>query len=159
MSSRKARRPLAWRGRQAPKGTFLQIPIALVERISGLSQRGAGGVLGDGAAMGRGSAHAAAAGGLRVPHGHEPGGDVGGRDRRLMREALSQAGRLIAFRGALHTRGVWSIMVCVGGPRDRRAPGLVTNDDAEEACRLYEKRFRIATFSQTRQAGFLFIRP
>ena len=106
--------PRAWRVRQAPKGHFpADLHIALVELISGLIPAGARVVLlGDGEFDGTRLQHTLPAGGLvlRVSHGHEHCGDVGGRDLPPgCTRRVSQAGQADRVKGCpLYTRGVWS---------------------------------------------------
>src|SRR5262249_45048120 len=106
------------------------------------------------------AAHAAGCGlGRRVPHGHEHRGVVGGRalPPRCVR-GVSQARP--ADRGQerpCHPRGVWSIMgLCCWAKGYQEPLYLVSNMmTAEEACRWYEKRFRIETFfSDQKSRGF-----
>ena len=96
---------------------------------------------------------------LRMPHSHEHRSDVGGRDfppgcARL----LSQAGRLIELKEVHDTREAYGpIMVLCCSAKGYQEPlYLVSNmATAEEACRLYEKRFRIETFfSDQKSRGF-----
>src|SRR5262249_27970747 len=70
------------------------------------------------------AAHAAAGGlVLRVPHGHEHRGDVGGRDLPPgCARRVSQAGQVDRVKGGLlYTRGVWShhgtVLLGQGGSR------------------------------------------
>ena len=76
--------PLAWRVRQAPKGHFPEdLHIALVELIREVIPEGAQVVFAGRWRVRRDGAASHAAGGglvLRLPHGHEHRGDVGGRD-------------------------------------------------------------------------------
>ena len=106
--------PLAWRVRQAPKGHFPEeLHIALVELDQRADpRRDAGGVAGRWRIRWDEAPAHATAGGLvlRVSHGHEHRGDVGGRDLspRCARR-VSQAGPADRVKGGpLHTRGVWS---------------------------------------------------
>ena len=76
--------PLAWRVRQSPKGHFPEdLHIAVVELMSTVIPEGAKVVfLGDGEFDGTALQATLQRGGLvlRLPHGHEHDGDVGGRD-------------------------------------------------------------------------------
>ena len=117
--------PLAWRVRQAPKGHFPEeLHIALVDLISGLIPAEVQVVLlGDGEFDGtRLPANAAGCGlGLRVPHGHEHRGVVGGRDLppRCVR-GVSQARPADRVKGGplSHARRMVPSWCGVVGPKD-----------------------------------------
>ena len=91
--------PLAWRVRQAPKGHFRTSPYRLSRTHQRADPSGsAGGVAGRWGMRWAAAPANPAAGGLvlRVSHGHEHRGDVGGRDLPPgCTRRVSQAGRLI----------------------------------------------------------------
>jgi Transposase DDE domain len=155
--------PLAWRVRQAPKGHFPEeLHIALVELISELIPAEAQVVL-----LGDGEFDGTA---LQATL-HQMGWSY------VCRTALSttatwegepfrldalgaclQPGRLIELKEAYVTREAYGpIMVLCCWAKGYQGPlYLVSNlATAEEACRLYEKRFRIETFfSDQKSRGF-----
>ena len=155
--------PLAWRVRQAPKGHFPEeLHIALVDLISGLLPVGAQGVLlGDGEFDG-----------IRLQQTLQQAGWAyacrtatstvatwAGETFRL--DALGaclKPGRLIELKEVHCTREAYGpIMVLCCWAKGYQEPlYLVSNmATAEEACRLYEKRFRIETFfADQKSRGF-----
>ena len=61
----------------------------------------------------------------------------------------SKAGTLVAFPGVLFTRDKYGplLLICCWAKGYKEPLYLVSNlSSAEEACRLYAKRFRIETF-------------
>ena len=155
--------PLAWRVRQAPKGHFPEdLPIALVARIRGLLPAGAQVVLlGDGEFDG-----------TRLQHTLQQAGwsyacrtatsTVATWDSETFRlDALGaclKPGRLIELKEVHVTREAYGpILLLWCWAKGYHEPlYLVSNmATAEEACRLYEKRFRIETFfSDQKSRGF-----
>ena len=155
--------PLAWRVRQAPKGHFPEeLHIALVDLISGLLPVGAQVVLlGDGEFDG-----------IRLQQTLQQAGwsyacrtatstvaTWAGETFRL--DALGSClkpGRLIELKEVHCTREAYGpIMVLCCWAKGYQEPlYLVSNmATAEDACRLYEKRFRIETFfSDQKSRGF-----
>jgi hypothetical protein len=156
-------RPLAWRGRQGPQGHFPDdLPIALVELVSGLIPAGAQVVL-----LGEGACD-----GTRLPHTVQDAGWSSvcrtgchrtawwdGETFRLdTLGACSQPGTLVALAEAWLTRANYGpiMLICCWAKGGKALLYLVTNMDAtEEACRLYAKRFRGETFcSDQKSRGF-----
>jgi hypothetical protein len=155
--------PLAWRVRQGPKGHVPEdLHIALVELGSGLIPEGAPVVfLGDGACDG-----------TRLPHTVQDAGWASvcrtgcprtawwdGETFRLdTLGACSQPGTLVALSEVWCTRAHYGpILLICGWAKGWKEPlSLVTNmNAAEEACRLYAKRFRRETFcSDQKSRGF-----
>jgi Transposase DDE domain len=155
--------PLAWRVRQAPKGHFPEeLHIALVELISGLLPVGAQVVLlGDGEFDGtRLQQTLQQAGWSYVCRtATSPIATWAGETFRL--DALGSClkpGRLIELKEVHYTRKAYGpIMVLCCWAKGYQGPlYLVSNmATAEEACRLYAKRFRIETFfSDQKSRGF-----
>jgi hypothetical protein len=155
--------PLAWRVRQAPKGHFPEeLHIALVSLISELIPTGAQVVLlGDGEfdgprlqqtlqQMGWFYACRTATSTVATWEGETFRLDALG--------ACLKPGKLIECKEVHYTRGAYGpIMVLCGWAKGYQEPlYLVSNmATAEEACRLYEKRFRIETFfSDQKSRGF-----
>ena len=155
--------PLAWRVRQAPKGHFPEdLHIAVVELIREVIPEGTQVVfVGDGEFDGTA---------LQATL-HEAGWSYACRtamstvatweDAPFRLDALGaciQPGRLIELKEAYVTREAYGpIMVLCCWAKGYREPlYLVSNlATAEEACRLYEKRFRIETFfSDQKSRGF-----
>jgi hypothetical protein len=155
--------PLAWRVRQAPKGHFPEaLPIAVVEVMREVIPEGTPVVfLGDGEFDG--TALQAAL--------HEAGWSYAcrtamstvamweGTPLRLdVLGACLQPGRLIALKEVYVTREAYGpIMVLCCWAKGYHEPlSLVSNlATAEEACRWYQKRFRIETFfSDQKRRGF-----
>jgi hypothetical protein len=155
--------PLAWRVRQAPKGHFPEeLHIALVDLISGLLPVGAQVVLlGDGEFDG-----------IRLQQTLQQAGwsyacrtatstvaTWAGETFRL--DALGSClkpGRLIELKEVHCTREAYGpIMVLCCWAKGYQEPLYLVRNmaTAEEACRLYEKRFRIETFfSDQKSRGF-----
>ena len=155
--------PLAWRVRQAPKGHFPEdLHIALVELIREVIPEGAQVVfVGDGEFDGIA---------LQATL-HEAGWSYAcrtamstvatceGETFRLdTLGACSKPGTLVAFKEVQFTREAYGpVMVLSCWAKGYHEPlYLVSNmAQAEEACRLYEKRFRIETFfSDQKSRGF-----
>jgi hypothetical protein len=155
--------PLAWRVRQAPKGHFPEeLHIALVTLISGLIPAGTQVVwLGDGEFDGprlqqtlqqAGWCYACRTATSTVARWE-------GETFRL--DALGSClkpGRLIELKEVHCTREVYGpIMVLCCWAKGYHEPLYVVSNmaTAEEACRFYEKRFRIETFfSDQKRRGF-----
>jgi hypothetical protein len=155
--------PLAWRVRHAPKGPFpAELHIALVALISGLIPTGTQGVLlGDGECDG-----------TRLPHTLQQAGGFyacrtatspvamwEGETFRL--DALGSClkpGRLVELKEVYCTREAYGpIMVLCCWAKGYQEPLYVVSNmmTAEEAWRLYEKRFRIETFfADQKSRGF-----
>ena len=155
--------PLAWRVRQGPKGHFPEdLHIALVERISELIPEGTQVVLlGDGEFDGTGLPQTVEDAGwssvCRTGTHLTAWGD--GETFRLdTLGACLRPGRLIEVKNVHITREAYGpIMVLCCWAKGYHEPlYLVSNmATAEEACRLYEKRFRIETFfSDQKSRGF-----
>jgi DDE family transposase len=155
--------PLAWRVRQAPKGHFPEdLHIAVVEVLREVIPEGAKVVfLGDGECDGTA---------LQATL-HEAGWSYACRtamsttatwDGTTFRldtlGACLKPGRLIELKNVHFTRDAYGpIMVLCCWAKGYQEPlYLVSNmATAEEACRLYEKRFRIETFfSDQKSRGF-----
>ena len=155
--------PLAWRVRQAPKGHFPEeLHLALVELISGLIPAGTQVVL-----LGDGEFDGTA---LQATL-HEAGWSYACRTamsttatwdgtpfRLDTLGACLKPGRLIEVQNVHVTREAYGpIMVLCCWAKGYQEPlYLVSNlATAEEACRLYQKRFRIETFfSDQKSRGF-----
>ena len=156
--------PLAWRVRQAPKGHFpedLHIAVVAVDQ-RGDPRGSQGGLSGRRRVRWDGAAGHAERGGLVlcVPHGHEHRGDVGRRDLSPRYfGGVSQARQTdrVTRRSTVTREAYGPIMVLCCWAKGYQEPlYLVSNmATAEEACRLYEKRFRIETFfSDQKSRGF-----
>jgi hypothetical protein len=155
--------PLAWRVRHAPKGHCpAALPIALVDLISGLMPAGGQGVLlGDGACDG-----------TRLPPTLQPAGwayawrtatstVATGEGETFRLEALGaclKPGRLSECKEVHVTREAYGPILgrCCWAKGYHEPLYVVSNmATAEEACRWYEKRFRIETFfSDQKSRGF-----
>ena len=155
--------PLAWRVRQAPKGHFPEdLHIALVELIRGLIPAGAQVVLlgygeFDGTRLQQTLQHAGWSYACRTATNTVATWE--GATFRL--DALGSClkpGRLIELQEVHGTRDAYGpIMVLCCWAKGYQEPlYLVSNiATAEEACRLYEKRFRIETFfADQKSRGF-----
>jgi Transposase DDE domain len=155
--------PLAWRVRQSPKGHCPEaLHIAVVELMSTVLPKGAKVVLlGDGEFDGPALQDTLSKGGwsyvCRTAMSTTATGD--GTPCRL--DALGaclQPGRLLALHKVYSTRETYGpIMVLWWWAKGYQEPlYLVSNlATAEEACRLYHKRFRIETFfSDQKRRGF-----
>jgi hypothetical protein len=155
--------PLAWRVRQGPKGHFPEdLHMALVELVSGLIPEGAQVVLlGDGEFDGtrlqqtvqdEGWSYVCRTG------CHTTAWWDGETFRLDTLGACIKPGTLIELSEVLFTREAYGpIMLICGWAKGYKEPiYLVTNmASAEEACRLYSKRFRIETFfSDQKSRGF-----
>jgi hypothetical protein len=155
--------PLAWRVRQAPKGHFPEdLHIALVDVISGLIPAGAQVVLlGDGEFDGT----------RLQPTPQQAGWSYACRtatstvatwDSEPCRlDALGaclKPGRLIELKEVHFTSEAYGpiLLLCCWAKGYQEPLYLVSNmATAEEACRVYEKRFRIETFfSDQKSRGF-----
>ena len=155
--------PLAWRVRQAPKGHFPEeLHIALVERISELIPAGAQVVLlGDGEFDGTALQATLNQMGWSYVCRTAMSTTAAWEGESFRLDALGaclQPGRLIELKEAYVTREAYGpIMVLCCWAKGYQGPlYLVSNlATAEEACRLYEKRFRIETFfSDQKSRGF-----
>jgi hypothetical protein len=155
--------PLAWRVRQAPKGHLpADLHIALVELLRGLIPAGAQVVLlGDGACDGTRLQHTLQQAGWSYAcrTATSPVATWEGEPCRL--DALGaclKPGKLSECKEVHYTREAYGpIMVrCCWAKGDHEPLYLVSNlATAEEACRWYEKRFRIETFfSDQKSRGF-----
>ena len=155
--------PLAWRVRQGPKGHFPEdLHIALVELISELIPEGTQGVVrGDGECDGTGLHQtvqdAGWSSGCRTGTPRTAWWD--GETFRLdTLGACRKPGTLVALSEVWFTRAAYGpIMLICGWAKGWKEPlYLVSNmASAEEACRLYSKRFRIKTFfSDQKSRGF-----
>ena len=143
--------PLAWRVRQGPKGHFPEdLHIALVELVSGVIPEGAQVVLlGDGAFDGtrlqqtvqdEGWSYVCRTG------CHTTAWWDGETFRLDTLGACIKPGTLIELSEVLFTREEYGpiMLICGWAKGDKEPIYLVTNmASAEEACRLYTKRFRI----------------
>jgi len=155
--------PLAWRVRQAPKGHFPEeLHIALVELISGLLPSGAQVVLlGDGEFDGTRLQHTLQQAGWSYACRTATSTVATWAGETFRLNALGSClkpGRLIELKEVHYTREAYGpIMVLCCWAKGYQGPlYLVSNmATAEEACRLYEKRFRIETFfSDQKSRGF-----
>src|SRR6266702_6492297 len=146
--------PLAWRVRQGPKGHCPEdLHIALVELVSGLVPEGASVVfLGDGAFDGiRLQQTMQDAGWFSVCRTgcHMTASWDGERFRLDILGACIKPGTLIELSEVLLTREDYGpiMLLCCWAKGYKDPLYLVTNmASADEACRLYTKRFRIETF-------------
>jgi Transposase DDE domain len=155
--------PLAWRVRQAPKGHFPEdLHIALVELIHEVIPEGAQVVLvGDGEFDGtalQATLHEAGWS-YACRTAMSTGATWEGETFRLdTLGACSKPGTLVAFKEVQFTREAYGpVMVLSCWAKGYHEPlYLVSNmTQAEEACRWYEKRFRIETFfSDQKSRGF-----
>src|SRR6266699_3964237 len=155
--------PLAWRVRQGPKGHFPEaLHIALVELISGLIPEGTPVVLlGDGEFDGTGLQQTVQDAGWSSvcrTGTHRTAWWDGETFRLDTLGACSKPGTLVALSEVWFTREAYGpIMLICGWAKGCKTPlYLVSNmASAEEACRLYAKRFRIETFfSDQKSRGF-----
>ena len=155
--------PLAWRVRQGPKGHFPEdLPIALVALVSELRPAGAQVVwLGDGACEGtrlqQTGQDAGWSYGCRTGCHRTAWGD--GETFRLdTLGAGSKPGTLVAFSEVWLTRAEYGpiLLICCWAQGCQEPLYVVTNmDPAEEAGRVYSKRWRIETFvSDQKSRGF-----
>src|SRR6516225_4217913 len=155
--------PLAWRVRQAPKGHFPEeLHIALVELISGLLPAGVQVVLlGDGEFDGTRLQQTLQQAGWSYACRTATSTVATWEGEPFRLDALGaclKPGKLIACKEVHYTREAYGpVMVLCWWAKGYHEPlYLVSNmDTAEEACRLYEKRFRIETFfSDQKSRGF-----
>jgi hypothetical protein len=155
--------PLAWRVRQGPKGHCPEdLHIAMVELVSGLVPEGASVVcLGDGEFDGiRRQQTMQDAGGFYVCRtGCHMTASWDGESFRLdTLGACIKPGTLIELSEVLLTREDYGpiMLLCCWAKGYKDPLYLVTNmASAEEACRVYTKRFRIETFfSDQKSRGF-----
>jgi hypothetical protein len=155
--------PLAWRVRQGPKGHFPEdLHIALVELVSGLIPEGAQVVfLGDGEFDGTRLQHTVQDAGWSYvcrTGCHRTAWWDGETFRLDTLGACSKPGTLVALSEVWFTRAAYGpiLLICCWAKGCKEPLYLVTNmDTAEEACRLYAKRFRIETFfSDQKSRGF-----
>src|SRR5467141_1702298 len=155
--------PLAWRVRQAPKGHFPEdLHIALVELVRGLIPAGAQVVLlGDGEFDGTRLQHTLQGEGWSYvcrTGCHRTAGWDGETFRLDTLGACSKPGTLVALSKVLFTRAAYGpiMLICCWAKGCQAPLYLVTNmASAEEACRLYSKRFRLETFfSDQKSRGF-----
>jgi hypothetical protein len=155
--------PLAWQVRQGAKGHFPEdLHIALVEQVQELIPPGASVVLlGDGEFDG-----------IRLQHTVQQAGWAyvcrTGRHMTALWQGeslrldtlgwLSRPGTLVALPDALFTEEAYGpvMLICCWAKGHQEPLYLVSNmASAEEACRLYGKRFRIETFfSDQKSRGF-----
>jgi len=155
--------PLAWRVRQAPKGHFPEdLHIALVALIRGLIPAGAQVVLlGDGEFDGTRLQHTLQQAGWSYACRTATSTVATWEGEPFRLDALGaclKPGKLIECKEVHDTREAYGpIMVLCCWAKGYHEPlYLVSNlATAEEACRLYEKRFRIETFfSDQKSRGF-----
>jgi Transposase DDE domain len=155
--------PLAWRVRQGPKGHFPEdLHIALVELVSGLIPAGASVVLlGDGEFDGTRLQQVMQAAGWSYvcrTSCHMTAAWEGETFRLDTLGACSKPGTLVALSEVLFTQANYGpiMLLCCWAKGYKEPLYLVTNmTTAEEACRMYSKRFRIETFfSDQKSRGF-----
>src|SRR5499427_5646524 len=155
--------PLAWRVRQAPKGHFPEDRhIALVDLISGLLPAGAQVVLlGDGECDGTRLQHTLQQAGWSYACRTATSTVATWESETFRLDALGaclKPGRLIELKAVHCTREAYGpIMVLCCWAKGYQEPLYLvsTMATAEEACRLYEKRFRIETFfADQKSRGF-----
>src|SRR5499427_9752034 len=155
--------PLAWRVRQGPKGHFPEaLHIALVELVGGLIPEGTQVVfLGDGEFDGTRLQHTIEGAGWSYvcrTGCHQTAWWDGETFRLDTLGACSKPGTLVALSQVLFTRAEYGpiLLICCWAKGCKAPLYLVTNiASAEEACRLYSKRFRIETFfSDQKSRGF-----
>ena len=155
--------PLAWRVRQAPKGHFPEaLHIALVELIREVIPEGAQVVfVGDGEFDGtalQATLHAAGWSYACRTAMSTVATCEGATFRLDTLGACSKPGTLVAFKEVQFTQEAYGpVMVLSCWAKGYHEPlYLVSNmAHAEEACRWYEKRFRIETFfSDQKSRGF-----
>jgi len=155
--------PLAWCVRQAPKGHFPEeLHIALVELTRGLIPAGVQVVLlGDGEFDGTRLQHTLQQAGWSYACRTATSTVATWESETFRLDALGaclKPGRLIELKEVHVTREAYGpILVLCGWAKGYQEPlYLVSNmATAEEACRWYEKRFRIETFfSDQKSRGF-----
>jgi hypothetical protein len=148
--------PLAWRVRQAPKGHCPEeLHIALVDLISGLIPAGTPVVLlGDGEFDGPQLQHTLQQAGWSYACRTATSTVALWESETFRLDALGaclKPGRLIELQEVYCTRGAYGpiMVLCCWAQGYHKTLYLVSNmATAEEACRFYEKRFRIETFFQ-----------
>jgi len=155
--------PLAWRVRQGPKGHFPEaLHIALVELMSELIPEGTTVVLlGDGEFDGTRLQQTVEDAGWSYvcrTGTHMTAWWDGETFRLDTLGACIKPGNLIALSEVLFSRETYGpiMLICCWAKGCKEPIYLVTNmASAEEACRLYSKRFRIETFfSDQKSRGF-----
>jgi Transposase DDE domain len=155
--------PLAWRVRQAPKGHFPEdLHIALVELISSLIPEGAQVVLlGDGEFDGTRLQQTLQQAGWSYACRTATSTVATWESETFRLDALGaclKPGRLIELKEVYVTREAYGpILVLCCWAKGYHEPLYVVSNmaTAEEACRWYEKRFRIETFfSDQKSRGF-----
>ena len=155
--------PLAWRVRQAPKGHFPEeLHLALVDLIRGLIPAGTPVVLlGDGEFDGTRLQHTLQQAGWSYACRTATSTVAlweGETFRLAVLGACLKPGRLIELQEVYCTREAYGpIMVLCGWAKGYHEPLYVVSNmaTAEDACRWYEKRFRIETFfSDQKSRGF-----
>ena len=155
--------PLAWRVRQAPKGHFPEeLHIALVTLISELIPPGAQVVLlGDGEFDGTRLQQTLQQAGWSYACRTATSTVATWEGEPFRLDALGaclKPGKLIECKEVHYTREAYGpvMVLCCWAQGYHEPLYLVSNmDTAEEACRLYEKRFRIETFfSDQKSRGF-----
>ena len=155
--------PLAWRVRQAPKGHFPEeLHIALVELISGLIPAGAQVVLlGDGECDGTRLQQTLQQAGWSYACRTATSTVATWPGETFRLDALGSCrkpGRVIELKAVYDTREAYgpSMVLCWWAKGYHEPLYVVSNmATAEEACRVYEKRFRIETFCSDQQSrGF-----
>lgn len=155
--------PLAWRVRHAPKGHFPEaLHIALVELIQGMIPEGSAVVfLGDGEFDGITlQATVANAGWSYVCRtSYDTTALCDGTPFRLdVMGSCIKAGTMVALSEVLLTGEAYGpiMVICCWAMGQKEPLYLITNmASADEACRLYSKRFRIETFfSDQKSRGF-----
>jgi len=146
--------PLAWVVRRGKKGHFPEdLHIALIEQVQELIPPGAQVVvLGDGEFDGTGLQHTLHEAGWSYVcrTGSHVTASWDGTPFRLETVGwCSKPGTLVAFPAAFVTRDAYGpiLLLCCWAKGYKEPWYLVSNmDSADEACRLYAKRFRIETF-------------
>jgi hypothetical protein len=156
-------RPLAWRVRQGPQGHFpADLHIALVELVSGRIPEGAPVVVrGDGACDGTRLQHTGQGKGWSYvcrTGCHRTAWWDGETFRLDTLGAWSKPGTLVALSQVVFPRAEYGpmMLICCWAKGCTAPLYLVTNmASAEEACRLYSKRFRREPlFSDQKSRGF-----
>jgi hypothetical protein len=155
--------PLVWRVRQSPKGHCPEaLHVAMVELVSLMVPEGAKVVfLGDGACDGTALQDTLSAIGWSYVCRTAMSTTATWEGEPLRLDALGaclQPGRLIELQEAYVTREMYGpiMVVCCWAKGYQEPLYLVSNlATAEEACRFYQKRFRIETFfSDQKSRGF-----
>jgi hypothetical protein len=155
--------PLAWQVRKGKKGHFPEaMHIALVEQVQAWIPRGAAVVLlGDGEFDGTGLQHTLAEAGWSYvcrTGCHMTASWQGETFRLDTLGACIKPGTLVAFSEVHFTEAAYGpiMLICCWAKGYHDPLYLVSNMSvAEEACRLYAKRFRIETFfSDQKSRGF-----